>query len=95
MEISDLIATMIAKEMLPLSFVESRSFRMLLKRLAPWYIPISRKKLTNLMEQKYTKAADLVKKDLSEQKVNVTGDLWKDELNNKSFLGKNNRKLSM
>ena len=68
---------------------------MLLKRIARWYIPISRKKLTNLIEKKYAEAADLVKKDLSDQTVNVTADLWKDGLNNKSFLCKNNRKLSM
>lgn len=81
------IMYMISVDKLPLSTVQSRGFKILMKTVAPLYSIPSRKTLTNLLETRYNimkeQFKEKIKKALS---YTLTCDNWTD-CTNQSYLG--------
>lgn len=79
---------MITKDTMPLSTVEKEGFQTFMKCVAPLYSIPSRKKVTSLIEEKYTYLSSLIKEQLSKvEHIALTTDIWTDILNTKSYIG--------
>lgn len=77
---------MIAKDNMPLVTVEKEGFKVFMKCVSPLYSIPSRKKISNLLEEKYVYLSDLVKEQLSNvEDIAITTDIWTD-INMKSYL---------
>lgn len=79
---------MIAKDNLPFTTVENEGFQRFMKKFSPLYKIPSRKKITNLIEEKYEFLSGMIKNQFSTiNNLCLTTDIWTDTLNTKSFLG--------
>lgn len=76
-QITQLVASMVSGDMLPLSFVEGAGFRRLMEFVEPEYSVPSRKTITSRIEKQYEEAATLLKTNLNAAKsVAITTDAW-------------------
>lgn len=83
---SALIANMVAKDMLPISFVEGEGFRELMKFVEPEYTVPARKTITARLEKMHADSAASVRRNVSKaEKVAITTDAWT-ALNTESYV---------
>jgi len=76
-EITDLLADMIATDLLPLSSVDGHGFRRLMEFVEPGYQMPHRKALTTRLEKRYKECAEKIKAELNEARaVAITTDGW-------------------
>ena len=76
-KLSDLIATMIAIDTLPISFVEGAGFRQLMAYAEPAYVVPCAKTIKKRLESRYSKAKEKVSEMLSQvPTVALTTDCW-------------------
>lgn len=76
-ETTTLITKMVAKDMLPISFVEGEGFRALMAFAEPEYTVPSRKTVTTRIEKLYAETAQDLRKSLSTvPKLALTTDAW-------------------
>lgn len=81
------ILYMIAVDKLPLSTVEAKGFKMLMKTTAPLYNIPSRKTITHMMETKYEVMKEQFREKIKEvSSYTLTCDNWTD-VTNQSYLG--------
>ncbi|XP_067216729.1 E3 SUMO-protein ligase ZBED1-like isoform X2 [Linepithema humile] len=81
------IMYMIAVDKLPLSTVEAKGFKTLMKTTVPLYNIPSRKTITNIMESRYQIMKEQFKKKIKEApSYTLTCDNWSD-VSNQSYLG--------
>lgn len=79
---------MIAKDNLPLNTCEKEGFKYLMKTVAPLYQMPGRKKITDLIDDKYDVLSSIFKKKLADiPNVTLTSDVWTETMTTKSFLG--------
>lgn len=85
--ITEAILHMVTHDLQPLSFVEDKGFRGLMKVTVPLYSVPSRKTLTTLLHYKYEELALKLKTSLSEvPSFTLTTDIWTDN-SNQSYIG--------
>ncbi|XP_043285750.1 E3 SUMO-protein ligase ZBED1-like [Venturia canescens] len=85
--ITNKIVYMIAADHWPLSIVESRGFRALMKEVVPLYSIPSRKTITKTLELKYEQMRKVYRDRLALQtSITLTCDIWTDTAN-QSYLG--------
>lgn len=86
-ELTDRIAFMVAKDKLPISFVEGEGFRSLMKFIVRSYTVPCRQTIANRLKGRYkaleAKAQNRLK---NASNFGITGDIWTD-LNQRSYLG--------
>lgn len=87
-EFTNNLVFMIAKDNLPFATVEKEGFKTFIKVVSPLYKIPSRKKITNLIEEKYEFLSGIIKTHFSKiTNLCLTTDIWTETLNTKSFLG--------
>lgn len=85
--LTNLIVSMIVKDLLPLSFVEKDGFKDLIHFLAPEYKLLSAKTITKLVENKFILYSRRLKTELDKySSFGLTCDAWTD-VTSKGFLG--------
>jgi hypothetical protein len=76
-EITDLLADMVATDILPLSFVDGSVFRTLMEYIEPGYHVPHRKAVTSRLEKRYNDCVLRLKSELKQaQSVAITTDGW-------------------
>lgn len=82
------IVYMIAKDRQPLSIVEDKGFRGLMKVAVPLYTIPSRQTITSRVDDQYQVLQNRVKTILSNvDSISLTSDIWTDPYNTKGFIG--------
>ncbi|XP_063743762.1 E3 SUMO-protein ligase ZBED1-like [Eleginops maclovinus] len=76
-QLTALLAKMVAKDMLPISFVEGEGFRELMNFVEPEYKVLCRKTITSRLEKLHIENASILRNDLENaDKVSLTTDSW-------------------
>ncbi|XP_023211757.1 zinc finger BED domain-containing protein 1-like [Centruroides sculpturatus] len=84
---NDALVNLICKENLPLSFCESEAFKKFCKIAAPLYKVPNRKKIREMIEEKYKAVSALLRLKISTvQHLSLTTDIWTDTYNNTSHM---------
>ncbi|KAJ8913310.1 hypothetical protein NQ315_010978 [Exocentrus adspersus] len=87
-KITNAIVFMVAKDNMPLNLTEKDGFKFLLKTVAPLYQIPGRKKITQLIDEKYDVLASMYRgKMLQISNITLTFDVWTEIMTTKSFLG--------
>lgn len=87
-DLTNALAFMLAKDRLPFNFVEHEGFQAFMRLAVPGYKIPGRTKMTSILDSKYLVLKDItIKKFEGATWISLTGDLWTDPLNNKSYLG--------
>lgn len=86
-KITNLIVYMISKDNQPISIVEDKGFKLLIKSLAPLYKMPSRRNVSRKIDVKYEALAGIFKETLSiSNNFSLTTDIWTD-IQTRSYLG--------
>lgn len=79
---------MIAKDNLPVQTLQKQGFTVLMHTLATLCRIPNKKKITQLIDEKYGLLSDTIEEKLSQlSHLALTTDIWTDPLNTKRFLG--------
>lgn len=79
---------MITKDNLPLNTTEKEGFKYLMKIIAPLYQMPGRKKITEIIDQKYDILSSIFKRKMQTVPCfTLTTDIWTETMTTKSFLG--------